>query len=481
MFEYRLVEYNEDDVRKMLEAEEDWTMDKKGKDILPGKLSKSISAFANTNGGELYIGLSHTKDKSQYYWDGCNNIESFNQFMDIACSVCKSFDDCTFEVCECSAYQTKVLHIIVQKTLQVICAVDNVPYLRVGAQNIPQNTPEKRRQLEYDKGIYSYENELTSCDFEDIKNSKVLNSFVKQAVPHTDSFNWLSSQALMAKDKRIMVAGVLLYSEIPQAILPKHCGIRIMRYHTDRKEGTRETLDPGFPISIEGDLCTLISDATKKTIEIVEQASVIGSSGIESKKYPEVTLHEIIANAVLHRDYSIAADIQIRIYTDRIEIESPGKLPGHITPKNILHEQLARNGKIVRLISKFPSPPNKDVGEGLNTAFEAMELMHLKRPIIVNGEKSVKVIIRHERLADPETVVLDYLKSHSSINNSEGREITGITDTIKMKDVFIRLKEKGLLEKVPGKRGNATRWMMAKSSGELNNITEDETGQTSLY
>ena len=156
-------------------------------------------------------------------------------------------------------------------------------------------------------------------------------------------------------------------------------------------------------------------------------------------------------------------------------------MPGHITPKNILHEQLARNGKIVRLISKFPSPPNKDVGEGLNTAFEAMDLMHLKRPIIVNGENSVKVIIRHERLADPETVVLDYLKSHSSINNSEGREITGITDTIKMKDVFIRLKEKGLLEKVPGKRGNATRWMMSKLSGKLNNVTEDETGQTSLY
>ena len=37
--------------------------------------------------------------------------------------------------------------------------------------------------------------------------------------------------------------------------------------------------------------------------------------------------------------------------------------------------QYSRNPKIIRLISKFPSPPNKDVGEGLNTAFRAMQEM----------------------------------------------------------------------------------------------------------
>jgi len=63
--------------------------------------------------------------------------------------------------------------------------------------------------------------------------------------------------------------------------------------------------------------------------------------------YPHETLHEIITNAVLHRDYSIPVDVHVRIYDDRIEVESPGRLPGHVTKQNILDEQSARNPKIV--------------------------------------------------------------------------------------------------------------------------------------
>ena len=66
-----------------------------------------------------------------------------------------------------------------------------------------------------------------------------------------------------------------------------------------------------------------------------------------------------MTNAILHRDYSIASDTQIRIYDNRIEIESPGRLPGHVTANNILDTQCARNPTIVRLINKFPDPPTK--------------------------------------------------------------------------------------------------------------------------
>jgi ATP-dependent DNA helicase RecG len=76
-----------------------------------------------------------------------------------------------------------------------------------------------------------------------------------------------------------------------------------------------------------------------------------------------------LTNAVIHRDYGIADDIHIRIFDNRVEIESPGRLPAHITPANILDERYSRNGAVVRYINKFPDAPNKDVGEGLNTAF----------------------------------------------------------------------------------------------------------------
>jgi ATP-dependent DNA helicase RecG len=115
----------------------------------------------------------------------------------------------------------------------------------------------------------------------------------------------------------------------------------------------------------------------------------LGEFGLEAIVYPDETLHEIVKNAVLHCDYSIVADIQIRVFDNRIEVESPGRLPGHVTPQNILATQAARNPKLVRLINKFPDPPNKDVGEGLNTAFEAMTKLRLKTPEIVEGPASV--------------------------------------------------------------------------------------------
>ena len=64
--------------------------------------------------------------------------------------------------------------------------------------------------------------------------------------------------------------------------------------------------------------------------------------GLESVKYPITALHEIITNAVLHRDYSVADDIHIRIFDNRVEVASPGTLPAHITAENILNERFAR-------------------------------------------------------------------------------------------------------------------------------------------
>lgn len=160
----------------------------------------------------------------------------------------------------------------------------------------------------------------------------------------------------------------------------------------------------------------------------------------------------------MHRDYSIAADIQIRIFDNRIEVESPRKLPGHVTEENILRERWARNGSIVRLVNKFPNPPNKDVGEGLNTAFEAMTRLKLKAPVIKENEDGVTVFIRHEPLASPEEAVLQYLETHPEVSNLKARELTGITSENSMKQVFYRLRSKGLIERVPDKRGASSTW-----------------------
>ena len=238
-----------------------------------------------------------------------------------------------------------------------------------------------------------------------------------------------------------------MFCDEPQICLPKRSSIKVFRYRTSG-EADRDMMS-GTPITIEGCIYDLIYSAVSKTKEIIESIRKLGA-GFENIEYPEETLHEIITNAVLHRDYSIATDIQIRIYDNRVEVESPGKLPGHVTVKNILESQAARNPKLVRLINKFPDAPNKDVGEGLNTAFEAMSKLRLKAPEIFELENSVLVVIKHEKLASPEEVVIKYLMTHDTIKNSVGRAITGIKSENTMKSVFYRLRDRKFIALVKG-------------------------------
>lgn len=144
------------------------------------------------------------------------------------------------------------------------------------------------------------------------------------------------------------------------------------------------------------------------------------------------------------------------LFDNRVEVESPGRLPAHITPANILDERFSRNAVIVRLINKFPDAPNKDVGEGLNTAFDAMKALKLKYPIITERTNSVLVNIRHERLASPEEICMEYLESHDEINNRTLRGLTGIGSENAVKKVFYRLIDGKQIERIPGRKGAAS-------------------------
>jgi ATP-dependent DNA helicase RecG len=267
----------------------------------------------------------------------------------------------------------------------------------------------------------------------------------------------------LSRGAKPIVAGVLLFAEEPQSLLPKS-GVKLYRYKTAAPAGTRETL-AGDPAAIEGTTYDVIAEAVKKTVSMVEGIQRLGPKGFEPVVYPERTLHEIVTNAVLHRDYSVSSDVQIRVFENRIEVESPGRLPGHVTTRNILKTQFSRNGVLVRLIHKFPNPPNKDVGEGLNTAFDEMKKSRLKPPVIRETESSVMVEIRHDKLASPEESVMDYMANHDEITNRIARELTGISSENTMKLVFLRLAQRNLLERIPGRKGASSAWRK-RTAGE---------------
>lgn len=349
---------------------------------------------------------------------------------------------------------TYVLQVTIFKTQSIVyCTDGKIPYVRKGAQNLPCDTPEKIRRLELDKGISSFENEVVAeSDLSDVRDSIVWKMFKNNIVPDIDAEAWLKKQRLLVGDK-LTIAALLLFSDEPQVCLAKRSSIKIFRYQTSG-EAERDTL-VGVPLTIEGCAYNQIYEAVKKTKEIIESIRKF-QKGFEAIEYPEETLHEIITNAVLHRDYSIVTDIQIRIFDNRVEVESPGKLPGYVTVNNILTAQSARNPKIVRLINKFPEAPNKDVGEGLNTAFEAMAKLRLKEPVIEETDNSVLVIIKHEKLASPEELVVDYLLQNDRITNRIGRNITGIKSENSMKRIFWKLRDAGMIYMVGA--GSAAAW-----------------------
>lgn len=454
--------------------------DLKAIDIKPAKLSRSVSAFANAVGGELFIGIDEKEvgGKKVRTWRGFADEEAANAHLALFDEILPLGDGISCEFLFLDAKRGLVLHVQVDKSAQIIDASDKIAYLRRGAQNLPQNTPEKRRRLELTKGVTSFESETKRIDLAVLQESPILKTFLKQVVPRSTSAEWLSRQNLVRKGNPT-VAAILLYAEEPQAALPKRSAIKLYRYKTTAVEGSRETL--AFdPMSIEGCLYNQIKSAVSETRRLVEGIQVLGTQGLENVTYPEEALHEIITNAVIHRDYSIAADIHIRIFDNRIEVESPGSLPGHVSVANILSEQFARNAVIVRLINKFPNPPNKDVGEGLNTAFQAMKKLKLKEPTIEERDNSVLVRIRHERLASPEAAVMEYLQTHDEITNRLGRDLTGITSENVMKEVFYRLKDLGQIERVPEKKGAKAAWCKTKCSpGGPPNTTQQPTGAPS--
>lgn len=441
---------------KIIAIEEGQFADVKAISITPAQLSKTISAFANTDGGELYIGIAETGYPKTREWNGFINQEAANGHLQLFEHLFPLGTDFQYQFLRAEHLPGLLLHVQVNKTRAIMRASNHLPYLRRGAQSLAVDTPDALKRLEYAKGLTSFEDETTNVVAALITESKVTQEFIKRVVPSSEPSAWLRKQALIRQDKPT-VAGVLLFADEPQAQLPKRCGIKLYRYKTNESEGFREAL-VFTPETIEGCLYEQIKRAVTRTIEHVESIQKMGEKGFEPIKYPPETLHEIITNAVLHRDYSVADDVHIRIFNNRIEVQSPGRLPAHVTVENILNERFARNGAIVRILNKFPDPPNKDVGEGLNTAFNAMHLLGLKEPAIKEKDNSVLVMIRHETLASPEEAIMDYLEKNDTINNRKAREITHVRADYQIKNIFGRMVEAGMIEQVPGTRTSNTKY-----------------------
>ena len=432
-------------------------VDVKAKEIAPSKLSRSIAAFCNTDGGVLVIGIG--QQGPTRIWDGFVEVEEANPIFQLVHELFPLNNPITSTFYTSSSEKGLVLVLEMTKTAHIVKASDGKPYVRRAASNLPILTADQLKQLELTKGVSSHEDATVQGDVEAIKQSSVFKKFIESVVPTADADVWLRKQRLEENEKPT-VAATLLFSDEPQIVLPKSA-VKLYRYKTTDAEGTRETL--AFqPLTIEGCAYDIIAQSVKKTVEITEQIPIMGPAGLENIAYPTEAIHEVITNAVIHRDYSINDDIHIRIFDNRVEVLSPGKLPAYITPRNILEERFARNPKIVRLLNKFPDPPNKDVGEGMNTTFEAMRKLNLQDPVVHQTQTSVLVTLKHERLASLEDRIMEHFRrsAHQSLNNAEARAICKEPSDSKVRKAFQRMIDAKMIEKVPNTRGKGMRYRL---------------------
>ncbi|MGM0498457.1 MAG: ATP-binding protein [Bacteroidota bacterium] len=453
---YPIYEIDDDQAQKIIDIEENFLNDVKAKEIKPSKLSETVSAFANACGGDIYIGISENGASKNRAWNGFSDVEEANDITQTLFTAHQFGNHLLFEFLSHKEQQGLVLHITIKKVKEIVTSSSGEVFIRVNAGKSKLRSSDEINRLELDKGIITFENEWVDVNIEKIENSLSILNFLINIIPNAEPLTYLNNQELI-RDGQSKVNGILLFCDEPAIYLAKRCSVKIMRYKTKEDDIGREFLD-GVPLTIEGDAYNIIYRTVETTTKLIQEVKKLGEDGLEKISYPHETLHEIITNSILHRDYSIAADVQVRIFDNRIEIESPGRLPGHVTEKNILDTQSARNPTLVRLINKFPNPPNQDVGEGLNTAFRAMEALRLKPPIINEKETSVLAIIPHEPLASPEELVMGYLRSNDEINNRTARDLTGIKSENTMKRVFIRLKDRGMLEPIPERKGSASAW-----------------------
>lgn len=405
-----------------------------------------MSALGNAEGGEIYIGIEDKAFEGER-WQGFEDEEAANDLISVLHDLFPEGDTFSYKFLRCKSKVGLVLLCEVLKNQFIWKDTIGDAYLRKGAQSLKQETYEKQERLRLNKGIISYEDNKTDTDIGDLLSSESYKIFQDTIIPQSDPTAWLNKQKVV-KDEKATVAGLVLFSDEPQISLPK-ASIKISRYKTSDAP-TRATLE-GQPDTIEGCVVVIIRNAVDKIVEIVEDIPVMKDQGLTTVQYPRNAIHEIITNAVIHRDYSVNDDVHVRIFDNRIEIYSPGPLPAHVTTENILDERFARNQKIVRLTNKFPDAPNKDVGEGLNTAFEAMRELQLKDPIVTQTGNGVLVTLRHEKLAEPEKAIMNYLKDNSEINNKKARTITFIGSENKVKNIFRKMMAAGIIERIPGR------------------------------
>jgi len=265
---------------------------------------------------------------------------------------------------------------------------------RAGTYNRPLTTPELRRML--------LERSDSACELQVIPEATIgdldpgsVDHYLDRLMfpPAADANDLLVARRCLVSDPdmqalRPTVAGLLIFGRNPQQFIPS-AEILCVRY-----PGTQMS-DAFVRQEIGGPLQEQIRQAEAFVASNMTYAARLeGLARRDIPAYPLAVVREAIVNAVAHRDYSIRGEgIRLLLFSDRLEVYSPGRLPGHVTLENMKDERYSRNEVLVALLSDLGYIER--LGYGIDRMLSVLREAGLPAPIFEETAAGFRVTLRH--------------------------------------------------------------------------------------
>ena len=435
------------------------------------KALETLCAFANADGGTLVLGVADLKEHqgTARLFGVEENAEAVDELQrKLVTEFQPAIDGIGLRRLPCALHNGPakgqaghLLLVTVGRSAGVHSIVNSGTYTRLNKGNRQLGAGEVT-ELSYRRGVRSATGEPVAVPLERLQTA-AWQRFALSRGPLTGSFAEQLLRIGLADEVNGAVlprrAAVLLFADEPGSLLAAHdtrADVRLMIF--DGKAalpGATPNLRK-TPQTIRGPLVDQIDAAVRTVLKELEQGVTLSGSGFKARHlYPERVVKEAIVNAVVHRDYRLNRDIFIRIFDDRIEVESPGGFPGNITPANIARMgSKARNPLVAGNLREFPVAPNIDAGEGVRMMFAEMAQAQLYPPQYrQNFEAAVEsVTVTLLNLERPSAwdEVSAWLDRHDTIANVDVVRIAKV-DTLRASKMLTAWRDQGLLAPLAGR------------------------------
>ncbi len=403
------------------------------------EIIETAVAFANTEGGRIYIGVS-PEGKVLGVQIGKGTIE------DLVNKIGQHTDPKLHPKVSVKKAEGKDIIVVeVKESHDHLVLAFGKPHKRVGKSS-PKMSKDEYEWLIFEKHKDKLHFDTMLCrgatlkDIDPVKVRWFLDKAKEERrleVPEKVSTKEALEYLKVLNNGKPTNTGILLFGKDPQKFIVQ-CTIHAGRI---KKTQGHDFLDMRV---LEGTIPELRDAALRYIAEHTRKAVFFDANQRHDKwEYPFRALEEALNNALAHRDYRMTGDIQLAIYDDRIEIWNPGELPKEITPEQLKgkHRSLPRNPflasklYLIKYIERW--------GRGTNRIVEEMRTEKLPDPvfsnnsggfeIVLNGpgkgfEKVIDDIKFHKiDINDRQKKAIEYLKVKGEISRKEYSEISGVS------------------------------------------------------